>query len=96
MKSDSEPQRAMKPLPPHPRTALFAASLARDVVQLTERVETESGLRIEAERLHGLPRVINIGGVGSIAKGLLDAQPRIETQLRTLRNIISELRDFVR
>jgi hypothetical protein len=81
----------------NPRAALFAASLARDLVQIAEAIESEcASLRVNSERFHGLPKCVDVGGIKDISAGLGHAALNIETQQRKLRAILDELRDFVR
>jgi hypothetical protein len=83
--------------PTNTRGALFAASLARDVKEATEAIESEcAALRLVAEGLIGLPRVVDVGGVARVSKEMATALFRIDDQQRKLRAVLLELKDFVR
>ena len=87
----------IKPLPVHPRSSLFASSLSRDVKNIAEAIDGNTAvLRINSERLWGLARVVDIDAVGQILREMGDANLEIEKQQRKLREIITELRDFIR
>jgi hypothetical protein len=84
-------------LPHYPRATLFAASLAKDLKAIAEEIEGECAtLRINSERFFGLPRRVDIGGIKDISQDLGRASLRLETQMRRLRSILTELRDFFR
>jgi hypothetical protein len=81
----------------NPRATLFAASLAKDVAQIATNVEGECAtLRLASERFYGLPSRTDVGGVADIARDLGKASLNLETQMRKLRAVLDELRDFVR
>jgi hypothetical protein len=82
---------APKIIPQSPRPALFAAALARDLAQIAGEIENEcAALRINAERFHGLPRCIDIGGIQEIARDLGNASRNLDAQSRRLRLILDE------
>jgi hypothetical protein len=86
----------MPKLPPHPRQALFAASLARDLKAIADTVDGNTAvIRLVAERLCGMPRVTDLAEVGRIAKDLGNVVIEVERELRRLRAVHDELRDFV-
>jgi hypothetical protein len=79
------------------RPALFASSLASDLVKTAEAMESDLvSVRIVAESLRGLPRIASTGAVAGISKDLADAIARMDHGLRQLREVTGELRDFVR
>jgi hypothetical protein len=79
------------------RPALFVNALSRDLKSVASTMESDLvSVRIATENLLGLPRVADTGAVAHISKDLADTSHRLDAELRKLRDVISELRDFVR
>jgi hypothetical protein len=54
---------ALKAASRNPKAVLFAASLARDIAQIAGEIEGDCAtLRLNAERLVGLPRCVDVAG----------------------------------
>jgi hypothetical protein len=84
-------------MPDPTRAALFSSALSRDLKASAEKMESDLvSIRIVAESLLGLPRVASTGAVAHISKDLADAIHRLDGEMRRLREVVSELRDFVR
>jgi hypothetical protein len=79
------------------RDKAIAHAQGKKLTRIAEAIENEChSLCLEAENLHGLPKAAHVGAIGDIARNLGNAQQRLETQMRMLRNVTNELRDFVR
>jgi hypothetical protein len=79
------------------RPALFANALSRDLKSAAETMENDLiSVRVAAENLLSLPRRVDTGAVAQISNDVADAVRRLDGELRKLREVVSELRDFVR
>jgi hypothetical protein len=79
-------------LPSHPRTALFARSISRDLKAIAEALDGNSAtIRLVSEQLYGLPRAVDLDAIGRILKSLGDVNVEVEREQRKLREILTEL-----